>query len=103
MPNKFTYHSKYGTYEDCYFRVSHYVSNDRIAIQIWNNEDGAIADVTVNVDEPLAKNEIAVKDYSENEGMLKEMMRIGLVTQVKRFIHSGFVQIPICEYNEKLL
>ena len=104
---KFKYHSPYETYEDCYFRVGHY-GNFRhkggIAIRIWNDTEGPIADVTVNLDIPLQENEIAIKDYSENTGMIVNMQSIGLIGDFPvRYERSGYVSIPIFVYDEKVL
>jgi len=51
---------------------------------------------TVNV-EGLEANEVAIKNYSENEGILPVLIREGIVKPPHRHVHSGFVIIPICE------
>lgn len=38
---------------------------------------------------------IAIKDYSENEGVLKSLQANGIVNGVWGYIRSGFVAIPI--------
>jgi hypothetical protein len=43
------------------------------------------------------ENEIAIKAYSENTGILEFLMKHGIVSKPIRFIPSGFVQIPICK------
>ena len=45
----------------------------------------------------LEKGEVAIKDYSENEGMLKVMMDAGIVSAPVRYVESGFVRIPVCK------
>lgn len=42
---------------------------------------------------------IAVKDYSENTGLLNELLRLGIVSKPSWFIASGFVRIPVCRVN----
>ena len=37
----------YATYNDCYLKVNKYQANDSLAIEIWNDEDGPIARLTV--------------------------------------------------------
>jgi hypothetical protein len=39
---------------------------------------------------------VAVKDYSENEGMLKALMNAGIVDKPVDEISSGFVMLHIC-------
>ena len=52
--------------------------------------------VTVNVD-GLDENEVAIKNYSENEGILDVLVDEGIVKPPHRHVKSGFVLIPICE------
>jgi hypothetical protein len=53
---------------------------------------------TVNVPEvPLGPNEVLVKDYSENTGMLEALERAGVVRATGRTVTQGFVAIPVCE------
>lgn len=40
--------------------------------------------------------EVAIKDYSENEGILKALVENKIVSEPLRFEQSGYVQIPIC-------
>ena len=40
--------------------------------------------------------EVAIKDYSENEGILQAMVEAGIVSEPVRTVKSGFVDIPIC-------
>lgn len=54
--------------------------------------------VSVNLpDHRIDASCIAIKDYSENEGVLDECVRLGLVGPVLYRIDSGFVSIPVCK------
>lgn len=77
-----------------------YANNRRLRINMIDMEDGTpYSTVTVNLpDERLEANEIAVKNHSENEGMLKFLQDNNLVGQVKRYAKSGYVEIPIVEF-----
>lgn len=82
-------------------------ANERLAIQLMSriNGDGADADLagmlepyatlTVNLpDDPCEHDEVYIKDYSENEGMLKWAIDNGIVTSTVRGIAaSGYVTI----------
>jgi hypothetical protein len=74
-------------------------SNQRIAIElieIGTNEPIAIATVNMpNV--PLEDNQVCIKDYSENEGILQVLIDAGIVSHPVGRVASGFVSIPICE------
>jgi hypothetical protein len=43
----------------------------------------------------LQAGEICIKDYSENESVLEELQRHGIVGPVLHYVSSGFVEIPI--------
>jgi len=59
-----------------------------------------IAVATVNIPQ-LITGELAIKDYSENEGMLDALIAAGIVEPPHRYYPSGFVKIPIVEVAEK--
>lgn len=73
--------------------------NGRMALKLVDAEDGSpIATATVNLpDQPLGKNRVAIKDWSENEGMLKALIEAGVVKSTGQTIRSGYVEVPICE------
>jgi len=82
--------------EECNVEFGQYV-NGRIAIDLICQTGERMARATVNDDMPsLADDEVAIKDYSENAGMLKALQAAGVVGEPLRYIASGFVQIPIC-------
>lgn len=73
--------------------------NGRTALQLVDKDDYApVATASVNLpQEPLAKDEIAIKDYSENKGMLDALVKGGIVSEPIGYANSGFVTIPICK------
>lgn len=80
--------------------------NGRLAIVLVDNFTGAlIARATLNLpDDPLTDDEVAIKDYSENEGILDALVGAGIVEQPHRFLSSGFIgDIPVCKVNAELL
>ena len=77
-----------------------FYGNNKPAIRLNNVNDGspvAVASVNLEGIAKVNKGEIAIKDYSENEGMLKTMMDAGIVSKPLRYAKSGFVTIPICK------
>ncbi len=70
--------------------------NGRIALRLVD-EEGPVATATVNLpEEPLAADEVAIKTYSENEGMLESLLDAGIVEDTGRKAWAGRVQVPIC-------
>ena len=82
----------------CRVLVGKYHNNTR-RLDLWNNEDGPIATATINSGELLPANQAYIKDYSENEGMLKALMEAGIVEEVIGYAISGRVVIPLCKLN----
>lgn len=81
---------------NCNVVFLHY-HNGRTAIQLTDSvTHEPIAMASVNVDTKLEDDEICIKDYSENEGMLSAMVNHGIVSEPIRFVQSGFVTIPVC-------
>lgn len=95
MKEKFTYRSLYGNYEDCTFVLGYYPNNN-IGIEIWSNSEGPITKVTVNPDIELPRDRIAIKDYSENEGMVDWLVSMNIIEpNPVDIIISGWVEIPV--------
>jgi hypothetical protein len=83
---------------DCIVAYAQY-GNGRTAIQLMAEDDGQpIAIASVNLpDEPMEADEIAIKDYSENEGMLDCLVEAKIVSHALRFVRiSQWVTVPIC-------
>lgn len=72
-------------------------SNGGTAIQLVDAEDGMpFAKATIWI-EGLANDEVAIKNYSENAGMLTFLLENGIVENPNRTINNGFVNIPVCK------
>ena len=98
--------SEFLNYE-CKVELHRYQQTDRIAIiltsAVTNEEDGLfegeqIATATVNMPEiEVGENQVLIKDYSENVGMVKALQKAGLVMvdeKTKAYgIGSGFVAV----------
>jgi hypothetical protein len=48
-------------------------------------------------------NHTFIKDYSENTGVLEQLIEHGIVRDTGARAHSGFVEIPVVEIIEKEL
>ena len=71
--------------------------NGGTAIQLTDAEDGfPFATATIWV-EGLAENEVAIKNYSENTGMLAFLVENEIVEPPHREINNGFIIIPVCK------
>lgn len=97
---RFTYKSKYDSYDNCYLLDGKY-HNGNLGLEIWSEEHGPIAKVTTYVSMILGDDYIAVKNYSENEGMDEFLVSSGIVDKDPiNYVASGFVDIPIYRLTE---
>ena len=73
-------------------------ANGRTRLELIDSIDNfPYATATVNLPDVLLEdNEILVKDYSENEGMLDFLTANNIVIPTERGVQSGFVWIPVC-------
>ena len=81
---------------DCEVRLERYTNNNRIAIMLDDIGDGMqIACATINIpEEELADDQVIIKDYSENEGMLGTLIGAHIVTVPWRRTNPG--NHPVC-------
>jgi len=85
-------------------QLRNYSHSGRWAIRMFAIETGEpVALITVNLpDEELNSDEIFVKDYSENAGMLAWLVAQDLVEDTGRKVQSGYVSIPVARVLPKL-
>ena len=92
----YTYQTPYGDSLQINIVKSKY-GNGHNKIQMMDAEDG-IPYATASVSVPdLTEEEVGVKDYSENEGVLAFLLENNIVEPPHRFVQSGFVTIPVCK------
>jgi hypothetical protein len=76
--------------------------NGRTAIRIYDADGEPYAVATVNMPNVLlADNEVLIKDYSENEGILDFLVKNNIVTPTSCGVESGFVWLPIAVLNDE--
>ena len=77
-----------------------YCKPNNIALVAYIADHGYIEEfgvIAVNPSEVLGKGYVAIKNWSENEGILNILIREGVVSTPSHFIKSGFVDIPVCK------
>lgn len=70
-----------------------------MAIWLRNSHTGEkVAPCTINLESyECADDEVAIKNYSECEGMLDCLHEAALIHQPHNFVNSGWVEVPICK------
>ena len=59
-----------------------------------------VAKLTINVENiNLKDDEVIIKNYSENEGVLQDLIDMGIVNEPHLIIPSRFVEFNICKLN----
>jgi hypothetical protein len=72
--------------------------NDRLAVQLVENGED-FATVSVNLpDEAIDPNEFAFKNYSENDGLLEELVRAKVIELTGKTTRA--MLLPICRLTE---
>jgi hypothetical protein len=97
MPTLFSYISPFGERYLLFIRTETY-KDGKIRIQLYDSVDGTpYATATAVIDGKLEQGEVAIKDWSENEGILEFLIQNKIVKEPHRFVESGYVKVPICE------
>lgn len=88
--------------EECSIKYERYAENQgkNTHMALWC-EEGPMATCTVYLP-GLAPEEVAIKDYSENRGMLDALLAANIITKPHRWISSGYVTIPVCYLIEEV-
>ena len=83
-----------------------YSNNNNLALLLRRedeDEEDYYGVVSVNTYMPLPNNMAAIKDYSENEGILEALISQSIITGPVRYISSGYVSIPVVKVVHKEL
>ena len=95
---KFSQKTAWGTTVDGLFLT------DLQTLQVYRIEDGFPEPwCTAAVKVPgLLIGEVAIKNYSENEGILSALVSAGIVKEPHRYIWQERVRIPVCILNKNV-
>ena len=53
---------------------------------------------SVNIpEEKIGKDEIIIKNYSENEGILDILIKANIISKPIRMVETGYVEVPVCK------
>ncbi len=76
-----------------------YQNNKRPAIELIDKEDGSSFIIaTINIPEhPIRNNEVIIKNYSENEGILEALIDAKIISKPIEYVQTGYVNVPVCK------
>ncbi len=91
------FQSRYVEPQTVKIAVRRYTENQRPALILNQKSTGQrLLVASVNIEgAPISDSELLIKDYSENEGVLKALEAAGVVRATGRFVDSGYVSIPV--------
>lgn len=85
---------------NCVLKFNRYVNGETVSISLVDAVDGElVAHATVNIP-GLDFDEVAIKDYSENIGMVEALLHAGIIEKPHRAVRSGFVSIPVTRLSQ---
>lgn len=96
---KFKYTSQYGQVEDVEIHFYKEPKNN-IGIRMTDAEGMPYMSISIPM-KCLNPDEVAVKNYSENAGIMIDLLRHDILQKPHRYIESGFVLIPVCRFTDK--
>lgn len=86
-----------------YAKLEKYRDNSP-AISLYTDDGEPYMIATVKLpDVVLKSDEVAIKDWSENRGILDVLIKAGVVSKPVRFEKTGFVTVPIVKLNRAKL
>ncbi|MES2566997.1 MAG: hypothetical protein V4565_09035 [Bacteroidota bacterium] len=82
----------------CFIEMGIY-PNGRKAIELINARSGEpVLVATINVPEIcINEDEVIIKNYSENEGILDALIGAEIISRPVRIIQTGLIESPICK------
>lgn len=95
----------------CRAQFARYDNNGNLAIDLIadgsDQEDvfdgEPIATATTNIS-PLSEGLVAIKNYSENEGMVVSLSQAGIIEPTPiDWMHEGYVSVPVFRLSEQAL
>lgn len=88
--------------EPCVVDIQNY-GRGVLDIQLYTKETGEpMATASIRI-LGVGVSEIAVKDYSENEGMYDTLLKAGIIRPKHREVVTGWVIVPVCRLTDDVL
>jgi len=88
----------------CELQLDYYPNGNK-SIRLIDTRDGSpVATATVNLDGvELPANQVMIKDYSENKGMLAALRDCKVVESIVDVMQSGYVDIPVVTLSKSMM
>lgn len=101
--NNFTYESKYGTYDGCFFEINRYVTMNSVRVDVTSRREGPITTVTVNIPEvPLEFNQCILNSLV-TETDINCLKKLGVIKDIIGDVPSGFTRFNVAEWTPEFV
>lgn len=102
----FNYESNCVRYRDCFFDRGNY-EKGKISLAIYGHiendkEISHISNITVNVEDELAENQIVIDNYA-NSNLISFLMDLGIVKGIVRRTVVKLILLPVVEIDPEIL
>ena len=88
----------------CELQLNRYTNGNKCISLVDTRDGSAVATATVNLEGvELPANEVMIKDYSENKGMLRALRDSKVVENIVDVIQSGYVDIPVVTLSKSMM
>ena len=88
----------------CEMQLNRYTNGNKCISLVDTRDGGPVATATVNIEGvELPANEVMIKDYSENKGMLRALRDSKVVENIVDVIQSGYVDIPVVTLSKSMM
>ena len=91
--------TEWAVYKDCFLQVARYQADNSRAIEIWNNEEGPIARITVCITgSGLAEDETVI-DTNNCPWAMEFIKQHGFGQATGRMVRSGYCTYPVVKLD----
>lgn len=95
--------TEFRTYEGVYLKVGKYVSDDSLAVGIWNRENGCIATLTVCLSDPFLRKDESYVDTNNCPWALDFIREYKLGKESGYMKWSGYCNYPAVRFDAEQL
>ena len=91
--------TEWAVYKDCFLQVARYQADNSRAIEIWNNEDGPIARITVCITGSGLAEDEKVIDTNNCPWAMEFIKQHGFGQATGRMVKSGYCTYPVVKLD----
>ena len=97
MLNSFKFKTTTGSEYNCVLQKKEYRNNKNVCLHLIDIEDGCPVVIATSWIEGLEKDEVAVRNHSEAEGVLETLISNSIIEPPHRIEKSGYINLHICK------